>query len=229
MNVKEFTSRRASKLLEFRGPPSSMATALLVSQAAPEPRSWVGRVRVVGAADVIDALGAWRAPRSRGFHRDSIEAGSFGNRPRTFLRGDTGRPTPALPAGRARSRTPKCARSRARRRLGLDRPSPPLIDVPARRAPWPRPSDQGRSVHAQARARSRAPSFARVARVTKAEAALGRWFARDAGGWTSERLDPGFRGSVRRRLARHARSWRPGRSRVSWPVGRSRSLCRRSR
>src|SRR5207253_5544213 len=61
-----------------------MATALLVSQAAPEPRSWVGRVRVVGAADVIDALGAWRVSGSPDFHRDSIEAGSFGIRPRTL-------------------------------------------------------------------------------------------------------------------------------------------------
>src|SRR3954451_5227995 len=55
-----------------------------VSQAAPAPRSWVGRVRVVGTADVIDALGAWRASGSPDFHRDSIEAGSFGSRPRTF-------------------------------------------------------------------------------------------------------------------------------------------------
>src|SRR5215207_7714023 len=46
-NVKEFTSRSASELLDFGEAASSMATALLVSQAAPEPRSWVGRVRVV--------------------------------------------------------------------------------------------------------------------------------------------------------------------------------------
>src|SRR6476646_7412221 len=69
-----------------------MATALLVSQAAPEPRSWVGRVRVVGAADVIDALGAWRVSGSPDFHRDSIEAGSFGSRPRT-ISAEAGRPS----------------------------------------------------------------------------------------------------------------------------------------
>jgi hypothetical protein len=118
MNVKEFTSRRASKLLAFGGSTGSMATALLVSQAAPEPRSWVGRVRVVGAADVIDALGAWRVSGSPDFHRDSIEAGSFGTRPRTFLRAATGRPMPALLAAGARSRSPRVR-------------SPP--------APWPRP------------------------------------------------------------------------------------------
>ena len=67
-----------------RGQRVALRLRCCVSQAAPAPRSWVGRVRVVGAADVIDALGAWRAPGSPDFHRDSIEAGSFGNRPRTL-------------------------------------------------------------------------------------------------------------------------------------------------
>ena len=57
-----------------------------VSQAAPASRSWVGRVRVVGTADVIDALGAWqkcpfRRTRSPGQHR----GGSFGGRLELFV------------------------------------------------------------------------------------------------------------------------------------------------
>ncbi len=64
----------------------AFAVRCCVSQAAPAPRSWVGRVRVVGAADVIDALGAWRVSGSPDFHRDSIEAVLFGGPPRTFSR-----------------------------------------------------------------------------------------------------------------------------------------------
>src|SRR5215210_3430897 len=73
-NVKEFTSLVAPKLLALRNATSIVLVALLGQPAAPAPRSWVGRVRVVGAADVIDALGAWRASGSPDFHRDSIEA-----------------------------------------------------------------------------------------------------------------------------------------------------------
>src|SRR6185436_7011104 len=62
--------------------------AAVSAEAAPAPRSWVGRVRVVGAADVIDALGAWRAPGSPGFHRDSIEAAPLGEPPRTLSGAD---------------------------------------------------------------------------------------------------------------------------------------------
>src|SRR4051794_25511366 len=53
--------------------------------AAPAARSWVGWVRVVGAADVIDALDAWqkhpfRRIPSPGQHR----SGSFGSRSELF-------------------------------------------------------------------------------------------------------------------------------------------------
>jgi len=92
----------------------------LSAKAAPEPRSWVGRVRVVGAADVIDALGAWRVSGSPDFHRDSIEAGSFGTRPRT-LRATGGRPMPALPPARLRSRSTR------------------VRSLACSAAPWPRP------------------------------------------------------------------------------------------
>src|SRR5204863_2243142 len=49
--------------------------------AAPAARSWVGRVRVVGAADVIDALDAWqkRSPR-RTPSPGQLRSGSFGSR-----------------------------------------------------------------------------------------------------------------------------------------------------
>src|SRR4051812_36439596 len=56
--------------------------------AAPAARSWVGWVRVVGAADVIDALDAWqkhpfRRIPSPGQHR----SGSFGSRSELFRPG----------------------------------------------------------------------------------------------------------------------------------------------
>ena len=49
--------------------------------AAPAARSWVGRVRVVGAADVIDALDAWqkRSPW-RTPSPGQLRSGSFGSR-----------------------------------------------------------------------------------------------------------------------------------------------------
>src|SRR6476646_7283645 len=98
-----------------------MATALLVSQAAPEPRSWVGRVRVVGAADVIDALGAWRVSGSPDFHRDSIEAAPSGAAS-NFLRDRARRPMPALSGARSLTH-------------------PQVRSLPCSPPPWPRPPD----------------------------------------------------------------------------------------
>ena len=55
--------------------------AVKSAKAAPASRSWVGRVRVVGAADVIDALDAWQ---KRPFRRipspGQQRSGSFGSR-----------------------------------------------------------------------------------------------------------------------------------------------------
>jgi len=69
------------------------------------------------------------------FHRDSIEAGSFGTRPRT-LRATGGRPMPALPPARLRSRSTRVrslacsAAPRPRRRIG--RPPSSGAGVPSR-------------------------------------------------------------------------------------------------
>ena len=106
--VKEFTPSGVPKPLE-NGPSRGRISVLLSQPAAPASRSWVGRVRVVGAADVIDAFGAWqkcplRRTPSPGQHR----GGSFGSR-LVFVRGlssDTGR------------RSSSSARRRGRRSVG---------------------------------------------------------------------------------------------------------------
>ena len=59
INVKEFSRARASKPLA-RSACASTVCRGSNQPAAPDSRSWVGRVRVVGAADVIDALEAWQ-------------------------------------------------------------------------------------------------------------------------------------------------------------------------
>src|SRR6202142_3119704 len=82
--VKEFSPGFVTKLLARR-PTSGMLWSLRKQPAAPAARSWVGRVRVVGAADVIDALTAWqKSPLRRTIHRDSIGAVLFGGRLRTL-------------------------------------------------------------------------------------------------------------------------------------------------
>src|SRR5665213_125973 len=76
-NIKEFTRATRTKPLALLVRPSTVAQGCSRSSAAPVSRSWVGRVRVVGAADVIDALETWQKTDRFGgpfLHRDSIEA-----------------------------------------------------------------------------------------------------------------------------------------------------------
>src|SRR5687768_18551831 len=56
-----------------------MDVAFTAACAAPGARSWVGWVRVAGAAGVIDALVAWQEPSNFGcwIGRDSAAAPSF--------------------------------------------------------------------------------------------------------------------------------------------------------
>ena len=78
--VKEFTSTRTPKPLE-KCHRRRRISELLSQPAAPAARSWVGRVRVVGAADVIDALGAWqKRPLRRIPSPGQQRGGSFGSR-----------------------------------------------------------------------------------------------------------------------------------------------------
>src|SRR3954451_21160064 len=87
--VKGFSQFGATKPLDFSPVSRRLCRALRSRRlAAPAARSWVGWVRVVGAADVIDALDAWqkhplRRRPSPGQHR----SGSFGSRSELFPAG----------------------------------------------------------------------------------------------------------------------------------------------